>query len=116
MKAKSRNAARKNKHLKIRQKISGTATVPRLSVYKSHQNFYAQLIDDTKGITLASASTLKTPGYSGNVAAAAKLGQEMGQKIKALKINTIVFDRSGYLYHGKVKSFAEAIRAEGIKF
>ena len=112
----SRNAARKQKHLKIRQKITGTPAVPRLSVYKSHQNFYAQLIDDTQGKTLTSASTLKTAGYNGNVAAAEKLGHEMGQKIKALKITTIVFDRSGYIYHGKVKSFAEAVRKEGIKF
>lgn len=117
MKAKSRNEARKNKHLRIRQKISGTATVPRLSIYKSHQNFYAQLIDDTKGVTLASATTLtKDSKYAGNVASAEKLGHEMGQKIKALKIKEIVFDRSGYIYHGKVKSFAEAVRAEGIKF
>lgn len=117
MKAKSRNEARKNKHLKIRQKISGTSQIPRLSIYKSHQNFYAQLIDDSKGITLASATTLTKDGkYSGNVVAAEKLGHEMGQKIKALKIEQIVFDRSGYLYHGKVKSFAEAVRAEGIKF
>lgn len=116
MKTKSRNEARKNKHLKIRQKISGTSQIPRLSVFKSHQNFYAQLIDDSKGITLVSASTLKNEEYSGNVKAAEKLGHEMGKKIKALKIEKIVFDRSGYIYHGKVKSFAEAVRAEGIKF
>lgn len=117
MKAKSRNEARKNKHLKIRQKISGTSQIPRLSVYKSHQNFYAQLIDDSKGVTLVSVTTLsKDSKYAGNVAAAEKLGHEMGKKIKSLKIEQIVFDRSGYLYHGKVKSFAEAVRAEGIKF
>lgn len=117
MKSKSRNQARKHKHLKIRQKIAGTSTIPRLTVYKSHQNFYAQLIDDSKGITLTSATTLsKDSKYSGNVAAAEKLGHEMGKKIKALKIEQIVFDRSGYIYHGKVKSFAEAVRAEGVKF
>ncbi|WP_022935331.1 50S ribosomal protein L18 [Mesomycoplasma moatsii] len=116
MKINSRNKARIKKHLKIRQKISGTSKIPRLSVYKSHKNFYAQLIDDTKGITLTSASTISEKEYSGNIKAAEKLGHEMGKKIKSLKINEIVFDRSGYIYHGKVKSFAEAVRAEGIKF
>lgn len=117
MKCKSRNAARQTKHLKIRQKIHGTSTIPRLTVYKSHQHFYAQLIDDSRGVTLASATTLKRNApYSGSVAAAARLGQEMGQKIRALKIAQIVFDRSGYLYHGKVKSFGEAVKEEGVKF
>ena len=116
MKIDSRNKARQKKHLKIRQKISGTSQIPRLSIYKSHQNFYAQLIDDSKGITLASVSTLKENGYSGNIKAAEKLGHEMGKKIKSLKIEAVVFDRSGYIYHGKVKSFAEAVRAEGVKF
>lgn len=116
MKTQSRNEARQKKHLKIRQKINGTAAIPRLSIYKSHKNFYAQLIDDTKGITLTSASTVNEKEYSGNIKAAEKLGHEMGKKIKALKVNEIVFDRSGYIYHGKVKSFAEAVRAEGVKF
>lgn len=116
VKLNSRNKLRQKKHLKIRQKISGTSSRPRLSIYKSHQNFYAQLIDDEKGVTLASASTLNDKEYSGNIKAATKLGTEMGKKIKGLKIETIVFDRSGYIYHGKVKSFAEAVRAEGIKF
>ena len=116
MKINSRNKARIKKHLKIRQKISGTSQVTRLSIYKSHQNFYAQLIDDTKGITLTSVSTINDKEYSGNVKAAEKLGHEIGKKIKALNINEIVFDRSGYIYHGKIKSFAEAVRAEGVKF
>ena len=116
MKINSRNKARIKKHLKIRQQINGTSSVPRLSIYKSHQNFYAQLIDDSKGVTLASASTIKDQEYSGNIKAAEKLGHEMGKKIKSLNIKEIVFDRSGYIYHGKVKSFAEAIRAEGVKF
>lgn len=116
MKAESRNKARIKKHLKIRQKIKGTSEIPRLSIYKSHKNFYAQLIDDAKGITLTSVSTINEKTYSGNVKAAEKLGHEMGKKIKSLKINEIVFDRSGYIYHGKVKSFADAVRAEGVKF
>lgn len=116
MKKESRNKARLKKHLKIRQKISGTSSKPRLSIYKSHQNFYAQLIDDSKGITLASASTINDKEYSGNIEAAKKLGHAFGKKIKELKIEEIVFDRSGYIYHGKVKSFAEAVREEGVKF
>lgn len=118
MKTKSRNKARIHKHLKIRAKISGTAEIPRLSIYKSHQNFYAQLINDKDGVTLASATTLneKKIKYSGNVESAKTLGHEMGKKIKALKIENIVFDRSGYIYHGKVKAFADAVREEGVKF
>ncbi|MGL5617980.1 MAG: 50S ribosomal protein L18 [Metamycoplasmataceae bacterium] len=113
---KSRNQARLKKHLKIRTKISGTPAIPRLSVYKSLQNFYAQLIDDTNGTTLASVSTLKDKTYGGNVQAAQKAGKELGTKIKKLKIEKIVFDRSGYIYHGRVKAFADAVREEGIKF
>lgn len=114
----SRNEARKHKHMKIRQHIFGTKTKPRLCVFKSHQNFYAQLIDDTKGITLASASTLKKNEYHGNIEAAKNLGKEMAEKITKLKIKTLVFDRSGYLYHGRVKAFADAVRenAKGVKF
>ncbi|QNM93417.1 50S ribosomal protein L18 [Mycoplasma sp. Pen4] len=117
MKAKSRNQARKIKHTRLRQNIFGTASKPRLNVFKSHQNFYAQLIDDTKGVTLASVTTLVKGGkYAGNVAAAAELGKVMGQKIKALGVTEVVFDRGGYIYHGRVKAFAEAVRAEGVKF
>lgn len=117
MKIKSRNDKRVQKHRKIRTKISGTSTIPRLCVKKSHKNFYAQLIDDSKGITLTSVSTLsKDNTYNGNMESAIKVGTEMGRNIKAIKIESIVFDRSGYLYHGKVKAFAEAVRKEGIKF
>ncbi|AKA50105.1 50S ribosomal protein L18 [Mycoplasmopsis gallinacea] len=112
----SRNAARKVKHVRLRQNIFGTATKPRLSVFKSHQNFYAQLIDDTKGVTLASVSTLKDSKYSGNIAAAKELGLAMGDKIVALGVKEIVFDRSGYLYHGRVKAFADSVREKGVKF
>ena len=84
MKKESRNKARLKKHLKIRQKINGTSLKPRLSIYKSHQNFYAQLIDDSKGITLASASTVNDKNYSGNIEAAKKLGHTFGKKIKEL--------------------------------
>lgn len=114
----SRNQARQKKHLRERQSIIGTSTKPRLSVFKSHQNFYAQLIDDSKGITLASVSTLTKGEYHGNIASATQLGVEMAQKIVALDIKEIVFDRSGYIYHGRVKAFADSVRenAKGVKF
>lgn len=112
----SRNAARKIKHNRSRFYINGTASKPRLNVFKSHQNFYAQLIDDQARVTLASVSTLKDAAYSGNVSAASKLGELMGDKIVALGIKEVVFDRGGYLYHGRVKAFAESVRAKGVKF
>ncbi|ADE19952.1 50S ribosomal protein L18 [Mycoplasma crocodyli] len=112
----SRNEARVLKHNRLRHYISGTSTVPRLNVFKSHQNFYAQLIDDTKGVTLASVSTLKDKKYSGNIAAAKELGLLMGDAINKLKIKEVVFDRGGYLFHGRVKAFADAVREKGVKF
>ncbi|MGY5139278.1 50S ribosomal protein L18 [Mycoplasmopsis gallinarum] len=114
----SRNEARKVKHLRERQKISGTSQKPRLVVFKSHQNFYAQLIDDTKGHTLAAVSTYEQGKYNGNIAAAAKAGQAMAELINKLGIQELVFDRAGYIYHGRVKAFAEAVRenAKGVKF
>ncbi|WP_305848728.1 50S ribosomal protein L18 [Mycoplasma sp. OR1901] len=112
----SRNQARKVKHQRARYWINGTATKPRLNVFKSHQNFYAQLIDDQARVTLASVSTLKDETYGGNVKAAEKLGELMGDKINSLGIKEVVFDRGGYLYHGRVKAFAESVRAKGVKF
>ncbi|QSF13949.1 50S ribosomal protein L18 [Mycoplasma sp. Mirounga ES2805-ORL] len=114
----SRNEARKVKHLRERVSIIGTSTKPRLCVYKSHQNFYAQLIDDSKGITLASVSTLENGKYNGNIESAKKAGKEMAEKISKLKIKELVFDRSGYIYHGRVKAFAESVREnlKGVKF
>ena len=113
---KSRNKKRLNKHLKVRSNMFGTTEVPRLVVFKSHQNFEAQLIDDSKGHVLAAVST-KGNGYSGSIDHASKIGQEMGKKIVAIKtVKSIVFDRAGYIYHGRIKAFAEAVRKEGVKF
>lgn len=114
----SRNKARLVKHLRERQTIKGTASKPRLVVFKSHQNFYAQLIDDLKGHTLASVSTYVKGEYHGNVVSAQKAGEQMAQKISELGIKELVFDRGGYIYHGRVKAFAEAVRqhAKGVKF
>ncbi|KKB27061.1 LSU ribosomal protein L18p (L5e) [Mycoplasmopsis meleagridis] len=114
----SRNEARKVKHLRERQHIFGTAQKPRLNVFKSHQNFYAQLIDDVKGITLVAVSTYKKGEYHGNIQSAKELGKLMAEKINHLKIKELVFDRGGYIYHGRVKAFAESVRehAKGVKF
>jgi large subunit ribosomal protein L18 len=114
---RSRNKARLAKHLKIRTKISGTKDVPRLSVFKSYKHFEAQLINDKEGKTLASVSSRSMKmKYAGNKASATLVGAEMGKKIKNLKIKNIVFDRSGYIYHGRVAAFADAVRKEGVKF
>lgn len=112
----SRNEARKAKHLRERQHISGTAKKPRLCVFKSLQNFYAQLINDENGTTLVSVSTLEKGKYNGNITAAATLGVKMGELINKLKIKEVVFDRSGYIYHGRVKAFADGVRSKGVKF
>ncbi len=113
----SRNKARKQKHFRIRHHISGTMERPRLNVFKSLNNFEAQLIDDVSKTTIAFASTKQLKlEKSGNIAAAILVGEAIGQKMVDLGIKTIVFDRAGYIYHGKVKAFAEVIRAKGVKF
>ena len=112
----SRNQARMKKHHRIRGKISGTAKLPRLNVFKSLKNFEAQIIDDVNGKTLASSSTRSLKLSSGgNIKAAQVVAQDLSQKIKVLKLKQLIFDRSGYIYHGRVKAFAEALRAEGVK-
>ncbi len=113
----SRNEARKKKHLRIRSKISGTATIPRLNVFKSLKNLEAQAIDDVKGHTIVHVSTLKLKiKKGGNINAAAKVGEAMGIALKKAGIKKVVFDRSGYIYHGRVQAFAEAVRKQGVKF
>lgn len=112
----NRNKARLKKHLKIRTKIQGTSTIPRMSVFRSHKNFEAQLIDDVNSKTLAFVTTKGQNNYSGNIEFAKKLGKEMADKIKKLNIKSIKFDRSGYLFHGRVKAFADAMRSEGVDF
>lgn len=113
----TRTEARRKKHLRVRSKISGTATTPRVNVYKSHKNIEVQLIDDTIGKTLVHSSSLsmKLP-YGGNIEAATKVGEDFGTKVAALKLEKVVFDRGGFVYHGRVKALAEAIRGKGVKF
>ncbi|WP_381415346.1 50S ribosomal protein L18 [Spiroplasma endosymbiont of Anurida maritima] len=114
----SRNYIRKIRHARVRNKISGTAERPRLCVFKSNGNFYAQIINDVEGVTLLASSTLKMTDLksTGNVEAAAKVGEDIAKKAISKKIKNVVFDRGGYLYHGKVKAFADSARKAGLEF
>ena len=113
----SSNVVRQKRHLRIRAKISGTADCPRLSVYRSNTGIYAQLIDDVKGVTLVSASSLTLKLEKGsNLEAATLIGRELAKAAVAANISKVVFDRSGYLYHGRIKALAEAARAGGLLF
>ena len=109
---------RTRRHLRVRRKISGTAERPRLCVYRSNTNIYVQVIDDVAGNTLVSASTLdkEIKTKHANKEAAKELGALIAKKAKAKNIETVVFDRGGYIYHGVVKELAEAAREGGLKF
>ena len=113
----SKNISRVRRHARVRRKVSGTPECPRLCVYRSNKNIEAQLIDDVKGVTLVSSSsmTLKLANGS-NVEAAAAVGKDIAEKAVAKKIKKVVFDRSGYIYQGRVKSLAEAAREAGLEF
>ena len=112
------NAQRLKRHKRVRAKISGTPEMPRLNVFRSEANIYAQVIDDVNGVTLASASSLDKAieGYGGNIGAATAVGKLVAERAKAKGIETVVFDRGGYLYHGRVKALAEGAREGGLKF
>jgi large subunit ribosomal protein L18 len=112
-----RNAIRQRIHSRIREKLAGTGERPRLNVYRSLNHIYVQLIDDQKGETLISASTLALKLKSGgNVAAAKEIGKAVAEKAVANGIKQVVFDRGGFLYHGRVKALAEAAREAGLEF
>lgn len=113
-----RNEARLKRHRRVRGKITGTAERPRLSVFRSNKHIYAQLIDDVNGVTLAAAST-KDKGFEGigsNTDAAKKIGLTIGKLGCEKGIEEVVFDRGGYLYHGRVKELADGARESGLKF
>ncbi len=112
------NAQRLKRHKRVRSKISGTPEMPRLNVFRSEANIYAQVIDDVSGQTLVSASSLDKAieGYGGNIAAATAVGKLVAERAKAKGIETVVFDRGGYLYHGRVKALAEGAREGGLQF
>lgn len=117
---RQRNAIRQRVHSRIRAKMTGSAQRPRLNVYRSINHIYAQLIDDLNGVTLASASSMNKKGADsisgGNVAAAQKVGALIAERAKEKNIQKVVFDRGGYLYHGRIKALAEAARAGGLDF
>ena len=108
----------KRRQRRVRGKVSGTSERPRLRVTRTNANIYAQIIDDVNGVTLASASSLDKAieGYGGNIAAATAVGKLVAERAKAKGIETVVFDRGGYLYHGRVKALAEGAREGGLKF
>ena len=115
----SRNDMRKERHTRIRASVVGTAARPRLSVFRSNANISAQIIDDEKGVTLVSATSLDKElklTNGGNVEAAKIVGAEIAKRAKKAKIKEVVFDRGGYLYHGRVKALAEAARENGLEF
>ena len=110
--------ARAKRHKRVRSKISGTASCPRLCVFRSTSNIYAQIIDDVAGVTLVSASTAEKSftEYGGNKEAAKKIGQIVAERCKAKGIETVVFDRGGYVFHGRVKELADGAREGGLQF
>jgi large subunit ribosomal protein L18 len=119
--ALSKEQSRQRRHRRIRKSLQGTEEKPRLSVYKSLNHIYAQLIDDAAGKTLLSASTLEkeirsSGKHSGNLEAAKKVGASLAQKALDRKITSVVFDRGGYRYHGCIKALADAARTQGLKF
>jgi len=112
-----RNEIRQRIHARIREKLSGTAERPRLNVYRSLNHIYVQVVDDQKGETLVSASSLELKLKSGgNVAAAKEIGKAVAEKAVAKGIKRVVFDRGGFLYHGRVKALADAAREAGLEF
>ena len=114
----NKKAMRLKRHIRVRGKISGTAERPRLNVFRSNANIYAQIIDDVNGVTLVSANTLEKgfEGATGNAEAAKKVGTVLAERAKAKGIEEVVFDRGGYVYHGRVAALAEGAREGVLKF
>ena len=114
----NKNAMRLKRHVRVRGKISGTPERPRLNVFRSNANIYAQIIDDVNGVTLVSANTLEKEfeGATGNCEADKKVGAVLAERAKAKGINAVVFDRGGYIFHGRVAALAEGAREAGLEF
>jgi len=114
----SRTQTRRRIHRRIRKKVAGTTVRPRLAIHYSNQHIYAQVIDDTAGHTICAASTLdkEVEKAASNVAAAAKVGELIAQRAKKAEVASVVFDRGGHLYHGKIKALADAAREAGLAF
>lgn len=119
-KTNPRAVARNRRRMSIRKRIRGTEARPRLVVFRTNNHIYAQVINDESGVTLASASTqdkgLKLKGHLGNKAAATKIGEEIAKRAKAAGVEEVVFDRNGFLYHGRVQSLADGARSGGLVF
>jgi large subunit ribosomal protein L18 len=118
--AKARREGRIRRHRRVRKKVHGTVARPRLAVYRSNKHISVQLIDDDQGRTIAAASTIeadqRAAGTGGSVAAAARVGELIAERAKAAGVTTVVFDRGGYAYHGRVAAIAEAARTAGLEF
>ena len=113
----SNNVMRKIRHTRVRNKISGTSECPRLNVFRSNSNIFAQIIDDEKPITLVSSSSVELKlNNGGNIEGAKLVGKDIAEKAKKKNITKVVFDRGGYLYHGRVEALAEAARENGLEF
>ena len=115
----SRNEARVARHERIRTKVSGTKDIPRLNIFRSAKNISVQIIDDENGVTLVSASTMEKDlkiANGGNIEAAKIVGAEVAKRAKKAKITKVVFDRGGYLYHGRIQALADAARENGLEF
>jgi large subunit ribosomal protein L18 len=114
-----KNATRKKRHARVRAKLSGTSARPRLNVFRSNKHIYAQLIDDMSGVTLTSASTLDKEfnlESTTNLEAAQKIGELVAKRAVEKGISSVVFDRGGYLYHGRIQALADAARENGLQF
>ena len=114
-----KNAVRRKRHARVRTRLSGTEARPRLNVFRSNKHIYAQLIDDVNGVTLASASTLDKDinlDSSSNLDAAVKIGELVAKRAVEKGVSTVIFDRGGYLYHGRIKALADAARENGLEF
>lgn len=117
IKSVSRNELRKVRHARVRNKVNGTNAVPRLNVFRSNSNIFAQIIDDEKGVTLVSSSSIELKiKNGGNVEGAKLVGKDIAEKAKKAGITNVVFDRGGYLYHGRVEALADAARENGLEF
>ncbi len=116
IKKESKNVLRLKRHARIRKNVSGTSDTPRLNVFRSNTNIYAQIIDDTNGVTLVSASSLELKTNKCNIETSAKVGELVAKKALEKGITEVVFDRGGYKYHGKVLALAESARKAGLKF
>lgn len=116
----NKNETRQRRHRRVRKRVEGSADRPRLNIYRSTQHIYAQVIDDARGVTLASASTVDTALRSekngGNIAGAKAVGTLIAQRAKEAGLTAVVFDRGGYLYHGRIKALADAAREGGLEF